>query len=233
MQSGPAASGRRGRPTQNRTAEIDAAILTAAAEVFLAAGFDAANMDVIAAKAGVSKGTLYSRHRNKDSLFRTVLERQLELTAKRASKRNYLFPAELAPRLRHHAETMIDAFGWIEYQNMARLIETAARSQPDLANLWQDKVSKKYRNLLIEAMQETAGILATDAVDWSFLADIYLHILGSWLKTESQLRTIRREEALAYADTVIAVVTLTLNAMITKTFHTPIHSEKGLASCVN
>ena len=210
---GSTASSRRGRPTQQRVAEIDAAILSAAVEVFLTSGFDAANMDVIAAKAGVSKGTLYNRHASKDALFRIALEYQLELTSSRASRRNHLFPNSFVPRLRHHAETIVNSFGWAEYRRMERLLETATQSQPDLARLWQDKVSKHYKSLLVEAMQETANIPEGAQIDWAFLAELFLFTLGGWLKAESDRRTVPKDEAMAFADKVIAAVEASLKTM--------------------
>src|SRR5215469_6870505 len=50
------------------------AILTAAARVFLAAGFGAVTMDAIAEGANVSKATVYAHFGGKDELFRAVIE---------------------------------------------------------------------------------------------------------------------------------------------------------------
>ncbi len=55
-----------------------AAILTAATEVFLDVGFDAASMDVITQKAGVSKATVYSHFGNKQNLFGAIIKEQCQ-----------------------------------------------------------------------------------------------------------------------------------------------------------
>src|SRR5580700_4731975 len=47
-------------------------IMEGAREVFLAQGFDAASMDAIARKAGVSKGTLYVYFDSKEQLFEAI-----------------------------------------------------------------------------------------------------------------------------------------------------------------
>ena len=44
--------------------------------MFLAQGFDAASMDDIARKAGVSKGTLYVYFKSKEDLFEAITEEQ-------------------------------------------------------------------------------------------------------------------------------------------------------------
>jgi TetR/AcrR family transcriptional regulator of autoinduction and epiphytic fitness len=53
-----------------------AAIIDAAIQEFLAAGFDATSMDRVAARAGVSKRTVYNHFPSKEALFAAIL-RQL------------------------------------------------------------------------------------------------------------------------------------------------------------
>jgi TetR/AcrR family transcriptional regulator of autoinduction and epiphytic fitness len=53
-----------------------AAVISAAIEEFLAAGFDATSMDRIAARASVSKRTVYNHFPSKEALFAAIL-RQL------------------------------------------------------------------------------------------------------------------------------------------------------------
>ncbi|MDO9461574.1 MAG: TetR/AcrR family transcriptional regulator [Alphaproteobacteria bacterium] len=52
------------------------AILEAAVEVFLGAGFGLASMDTIAQRAGVSKATVYSHFGNKQKLFGAIIKAQ-------------------------------------------------------------------------------------------------------------------------------------------------------------
>lgn len=48
-------------------------IVAAARKLFLEAGFGATSMDAIAAEAGVSKRTVYSHFKNKESLFAAIM----------------------------------------------------------------------------------------------------------------------------------------------------------------
>lgn len=50
------------------------AILTSASELFVARGYGAVSMDVIARAAGVSKATLYAHFESKDRLFATIIQ---------------------------------------------------------------------------------------------------------------------------------------------------------------
>ena len=54
-------------------------ILDAAAAVFAAEGFDRANMDAIAARAGITKPTLYARFGSKEGLFAAAVQREYEV----------------------------------------------------------------------------------------------------------------------------------------------------------
>src|ERR1051325_10628511 len=58
---------------QRRKDERPAEILTAALDVFAERGFAAAKLDEVAARAGVSKGTLYLYFPSKDELFRSMV----------------------------------------------------------------------------------------------------------------------------------------------------------------
>ena len=56
-------------------------IIEGARAVFLAQGFDAASMNDLARKAGVSKGTLYVYFKSKEDLFEAITEEQCRMQA--------------------------------------------------------------------------------------------------------------------------------------------------------
>lgn len=60
-----------GRP---KSEEKRANILLSASQLFLTQGFSSTSMDMVAAKAGVSKQTVYSHFSNKDALFTAVID---------------------------------------------------------------------------------------------------------------------------------------------------------------
>lgn len=69
--SEPSTAVRSGRPKSGQKAE---AVLCAAAELFLAKGFQGTSMDAVAQRAGVSKQTVYSHFANKEELFKACIE---------------------------------------------------------------------------------------------------------------------------------------------------------------
>ncbi|MCG5076866.1 TetR/AcrR family transcriptional regulator [Paraburkholderia tagetis] len=66
---------------QRLTDRKRAAILEAAIEEFLAAGYDATSMDRIAARASVSKRTVYNHFPSKEALFEAILHQLWDASA--------------------------------------------------------------------------------------------------------------------------------------------------------
>ena len=66
-----------GRPPTELAGEVEARILDAAAQVFLARGFDGASIAEIAEVARAGKPTIYARYPSKESLFEAAFLRRL------------------------------------------------------------------------------------------------------------------------------------------------------------
>ena len=60
-------------PRRRRPAELRAAILAAATEVFLEAGYEGASIDAVIARVGGSKRAIYSYFGNKEGLFAAIV----------------------------------------------------------------------------------------------------------------------------------------------------------------
>lgn len=69
-----------GTPHQRLTDRKRIAIIEAAIEEFRAAGFDATSMDRIAARAAVSKRTVYNHFPSKEALFAAIMHRLWDAT---------------------------------------------------------------------------------------------------------------------------------------------------------
>src|SRR3546814_19306532 len=61
------------KPALTRSEYKHRAIQQAGTEIFLELGYEAATMDHIAAKAGVSKQTVYNHFQSKDELFKATI----------------------------------------------------------------------------------------------------------------------------------------------------------------
>ena len=196
---------RRGRPTAERAAAIEEVIRASALDLFLDIGFEATTMDAIAVAAGVSKGTLYARYPNKDVLFLSVLQGQRERLSRQAEAFNHLLPDDLEGRLRHHARTLLRAAQNPEYKRTVNLVDSNASTFPELAQRWHEVGTQGYLQLLATNMAAAASP-AQKSIDWDFVANLFLHAVSGWLRTQSSLRVLNEAQATAFSDQVVAVV---------------------------
>ena len=155
-----------GQPKFRRRPEArPAEILAAALEVFAARGFQAARLEEVARRAGVSKGALYLYFETKADLFRAVvteaispnIEKMKGLAAAPA-------PFEQAARmgLGMMARTVaVDR----RISGVVKLVIAESRNHPELANIWHETVVEPGVTLisgLIAAAQARGEVRAGD-----------------------------------------------------------------------
>jgi AcrR family transcriptional regulator len=152
-------SGRRAAAGRRR-----AAILEAAARLFLTTGYPATTMAAIAAEAGVSAETVYTVVGTKPELFRLLTETAISGTGEPVPvlARDYIAALRAEPTGRGKLEVYAAALTRIQ-QRMAplyRMVQQAAAVEPALAQVWQQLLDRRARNmpLLIEHL-ESAGLL--------------------------------------------------------------------------
>lgn len=140
------ASRRRAAADQNR----DAVVRSAQAQ-FLERGYAATTMAAIAEDAGVALDTVYSLVGAKPALFRLLIELAIsgERTPVQANERGYVqsIRSEHDPqtkiRIYAHAVTEIQA----RLAPLFRVLQEAARSEPDLAALWTEIANRRATNM--------------------------------------------------------------------------------------
>jgi AcrR family transcriptional regulator len=122
-------------------------ILDAALSVFAEHGIDAAKLEEIAARAGVSKGTIYLYFPSKEELFREVVRQKVGpaiANADRLVSAEGTAEEQLRTYLAHQWECLgrEDSEGWI------RLVVFELHKYPDLADFhWQEVVTHSNRIL--------------------------------------------------------------------------------------
>lgn len=92
-------------PGRPKDLEKRAAILAAAKRLFPDSGFEGTSMDAIAADAGVSKLTVYSHFRDKETLFTAAIRERCEEQMPEA-----LFDVDLQGPVRGQLEAIARAF---------------------------------------------------------------------------------------------------------------------------
>jgi AcrR family transcriptional regulator len=128
---------------QRRKDERPGEILNAALDVFAERGFAAAKLDEVAARAGVSKGTLYLYFESKEDLFRSVVRGLLLPNVAMAERRIAEHKGSAAELLRG----LVLMFGRTITESklgaIPKLIVAEATNFPDLAKFYYEEVIKR------------------------------------------------------------------------------------------
>jgi AcrR family transcriptional regulator len=137
---------------QRRKDDRPGEILNAALDVFAARGFAAAKLDEVAARAGVSKGTLYLYFESKEELFRSVVRRLLLPNVAMAERRIAEHTGSASELLRG----LVTTFGRIITESklgaIPKLILAEATNFPDLAKFY-------YEEVISRGMRAMSGLL--------------------------------------------------------------------------
>lgn len=141
-------------PVRKRRKEARPSELTAAAlALFVEKGFAATRLEDIAARAGVSKGTLYLYFDSKEALFKSVIEEGvLPVLAE-----NEAIAAGHAGDTYSLLEKLLDNW-WVRigetaYAGITKLMVAEALNFPDLANYYNENVIQRCRALVVQALE--------------------------------------------------------------------------------
>jgi AcrR family transcriptional regulator len=176
-------------------------ILEAAANVFCREGFAGANIDMIAAEAGVSRQTVYNHHGDKTNLFVAVVREITERTNAGVFATLATFPdqprdleaelIEFAMRLNRNCLCNRDG------KFLRKLIQTEGERYPELFETWRtDGPGKTWAALAARfARLAYAGFLHMDDPDVAALqflalvnADLQMSLMLGIAPSEEELR---------------------------------------------
>jgi len=153
------------------------AIIQAAIAEFSAHGFEAASMDKIAARAEVSKRTVYNHFPSKDELFAKILLQLWESCAEQLGGA-YCRERPLREQLRELLQTKMEMLNDANLMDLARVAIAATIHSPERAQEMVAKLGEREEGLgtWLRAAQNDGKL---QAVDPSFAA----HQLEGLLKT--------------------------------------------------
>ncbi|HMT79995.1 MAG TPA: TetR/AcrR family transcriptional regulator [Azonexus sp.] len=135
-------------PRKRRKEARPAELLEAALGLFVEKGFTATRLEDVAARAGVSKGTLYLYFENKDALFKAVIQEGIipviaenEAIAARHTGCSFAL-----------LEILLDNWwskiGQTAFAGIPKLMVAEARNFPDLARFYYENVISRGRGLV-------------------------------------------------------------------------------------
>lgn len=205
-QAAPQIQLRPGRPTIARAETITPAILAAAREHFLSVGFDATPMEAVAAAAGVSKNTLYSRYPTKTALLHAVVEDRMVAWQAEADARNGPLPADLKQRLAHLSRSILESLASEEIHAFQRVLTSTADAGGELARALHEAGHRSAITMLSETISQGTANFPAPPRDPARVAEMLMAMLTGWYDAHHRVREISREEAMAYAEHAVDVI---------------------------
>jgi AcrR family transcriptional regulator len=195
---------------EEKKAESRRRILDAAREVFFRDGFMAANLDEVAEKASVAKGTLYRYFESKAELYVAVLAHNGAIFAEKM--RETIDPVRSAPdQIRVTARFYLDHYVqnrdyfqifWA-IENQSVIGELPSGVVEEVARLWEQCVQIVAE--LIQVGIEDGSFVACDA--WE-VANLLWTIANGLIQTETSTtrRRLRRADLLQAFEDAIEIV---------------------------
>jgi len=136
-------------------------ILEAALAVFAEKGFAATRLDDVAAKAGITKGTIYLYFDSKQALFEALARQSIGVQIDQVSAQLAQFPGSSAELLRLVLSTLGHFAITSDRVVLPRLVLAEAANFPQLAEFWRREVVERGVALM-------SGIIARGIVRGEF-----------------------------------------------------------------
>jgi AcrR family transcriptional regulator len=143
-----------------------AQIRVAACELFLANGFQRTSMDQVAARARVSKTTLYAHFVSKEALFLAVLEEEKRRLGLGIPKELPDGPVDARMWLRKIARSLVEAMTHPTVMSLFRLVIAECGHAPALGQtLWEEGPAAGRRRLagMLTCFAEQGQLAVADA----------------------------------------------------------------------
>jgi len=115
-------------------------LLDAALDLFVDKGFAGTRLDDVAARAGVSKGTLYLYYANKEELLKAVVRANLVPLIDAFAGEIRGSDAPCAEQLRRFFRRWWEVVGATRYAGIAKLVVAESGNFPELARFFQEEV---------------------------------------------------------------------------------------------
>lgn len=160
-----------------RSAAKRAAVLDAAQTCFLEKGYAKASIDDIAARAGVSKATIYAHFKSKDDLFGAIIHRRCDDQADGLGCLDIGEADDARPVLEAIARRIVALFAEPAVIEIYRMVVAEAPRHPELARIYYEAGPLAGKARLADALDQlkARGLLHHD--DSWMLADMFVNML--------------------------------------------------------
>ena len=140
---------KRERRKQDRPGEL----LEAALDLFVEKGFAATRVEEVAARAGVSKGTLFLYFPSKEDLFKAVVRENVVAPVTQGAAEVAQFQGPTSELLEWMLLQWWRRYGATKASGISKLVMSEASNFPDLASFYQKEVIEPGQALIRFALQ--------------------------------------------------------------------------------
>ncbi|HEX5393957.1 MAG TPA: TetR/AcrR family transcriptional regulator [Rhodocyclaceae bacterium] len=136
------------RPRQRRKEARPAELMAAALDLFVEKGFAATRLDDVAARAGVTKGTLYLYFDSKEALFKAVVENGIVPIIDEALRQLEEYQGSMADLLADMIQRWWRDLGATPLGGIPKLIVSEAGNFPEVAAYYHEAVIQRGERLI-------------------------------------------------------------------------------------
>lgn len=129
-------------------------LLDAAVALFLEKGFAATRSEEVAARAGVSKGTLYRYYPSKEDLFKAVVRENLSAPIAESAQLAAQHRGAIAPLLQQMMKAWWARVGEGVMGGISKIMLVEARNFPELAAFYAEEVIEPSQALLSRLVEQ-------------------------------------------------------------------------------
>jgi TetR/AcrR family transcriptional regulator len=128
-------------------------LLDAALDLFVEKGFAATRSEEVAARAGVSKGTLFLYFPSKEELFKAVVRENMSGRFAEWEEEFAAFDGSTAELIRYCLRIWWERIGATRASGITKLMISEARNFPELATFYQQEVIRPGMDLMRRILQ--------------------------------------------------------------------------------
>jgi TetR/AcrR family transcriptional regulator len=143
------ATPRRERRKEARPGEL----LEAALDLFVEKGYAGTRAEEVAARAGVSKGTLFLYFPSKEELFKAVVRENVARPVNQGATELAAFAGPSGELLKHMMQQWWARYGATKASGISKLIISEASNFPELARFYHDEVVTPGTDLVRRVLQ--------------------------------------------------------------------------------
>jgi AcrR family transcriptional regulator len=185
-----------------------AELISAALDLFVERGFSATRLEDVAARAGVSKGTLYLYFPSKEDLFKAVVRGGIVPAIERAEKRFEDDRGAAGELIRDLVMGWWVSVGNTRLGGIPKLMISESGNFPELAQFYYDEVISRGHRLMAAAVQrgiDSGEFMPVDVEYVMRLVIAPLWLLTVWRFSFDQCES-RKLDPVTYLDTHLELI---------------------------